>query len=74
MKVILLVDVKDVGFKYEIVDVSNGFANNFLFRNKYAVIADNANIALAQKRKEEENAKQKEIRFSILLSDFSKTY
>ncbi len=37
MKVILLQDVRNVGKKEQIVDVSDGFAANFLFPKKLAV-------------------------------------
>ncbi len=40
MKVILLCDVKGHGKKDQIVDVSDGYARNFLFPQKKAVVAD----------------------------------
>lgn len=40
MKVILNKDVKDLGKKGELVNVSDGYAKNFLIPRKIAVIAD----------------------------------
>jgi len=40
MKVLLLADVKGQGKKDTIVDVSDGYARNFLFPKKLAVVAD----------------------------------
>ena len=39
MKVILLADVKSIGKKVEIVNVSDGYARNFLFPKKWALEA-----------------------------------
>lgn len=44
MKVILLADVKGQGKKGEMVNVSDGYARNFLFPKKYAVEATNSAI------------------------------
>ena len=41
MKVVLTQDVKGQGKKDQIVDVSDGYARNFLFPKKLAVVADN---------------------------------
>ena len=41
MKVILLCDVKGQGKKDQIVNVSDGYARNFLFPQKKAIPADN---------------------------------
>ena len=41
MKVVLLADVKGQGKKNQVVEVSDGYARNFLFPRKLAVPADN---------------------------------
>lgn len=44
MKVILLTDVKGTGKKGDLVEVSDGFAQNFLLKQKKAKLADNSAI------------------------------
>lgn len=52
MKVLLLADVKGQGKKDQIVEVSDGYARNFLFPKKLAVLAD-AKVMSETKSKEE---------------------
>ena len=60
MKVILLQDVKALGKKGEIVDVSDGYARNFIFPKKYGVEANakNLNDLKLQKANDERVAAQ----------------
>ena len=44
MKVILREDVKNLGLMGEVVNVSDGYARNFLFPKKFAVEANTKNI------------------------------
>ena len=65
MKVILLADVKNVGKKGEIVEVANGYANNFLIRNRKAVAYSKGSMNVLQRQKDdaakaEKKAKNKE--------------
>ena len=54
MKVILLSDVKKVGKKGQMLDVSDGYARNFLIKNKLAVAdTDKSKEILAQQKAEE---------------------
>lgn len=52
MKVLLLCDVKGQGKKDDIVNVSDGYARNFLFPKKLAVVADNKAMSEAKSREE----------------------
>jgi len=49
MKVILQADVKGQGKKGELVNVSDGYARNFLLPKKLAVTATAENVAIMQK-------------------------
>ena len=44
MKVILLTDVKDIGKKSDVLNVSDGYARNFLFPRKWAMEATPAAV------------------------------
>ena len=60
MKVILLADVKGQGKKDQIIDVSDGYARNFLFPKKLAVPADNKALSEAKSKEEAKQFKLKE--------------
>jgi large subunit ribosomal protein L9 len=48
MKIILLSDVKNVGKKGEVKDVADGYARNFLIKNKLAVPATQQSQAILE--------------------------
>lgn len=52
MEVILLADVKHVGKKNQTVTVSDGYANNFLFKNKLAVPVSKKSVEILETQKE----------------------
>lgn len=54
MKIILLKDVKKLGKKDDVVNVSDGYARNFLFPRKLALEAKESNLNLLNNRKEAE--------------------
>lgn len=62
MKVILKQDVKGLGKKESMVDVSDGYARNFLFPKGLAVEANASNINVMNTKKEaEKNKKDREL-------------
>lgn len=54
MKVILLQDVKKVGKKGEVVKVADGYGQNFLIKNKLAVMETATSKKIVEEQKEEE--------------------
>ena len=62
MKVILLSDVKGTGKKEEIVNVSDGYARNFLFPKKLAVEATPGASKEIERKKEAERKREMERR------------
>ena len=62
MKVILLQDVKGTGKKDEIINVSDGFARNYLFPRKWAVEATPGATKEIQRKREAEEKKEAALR------------
>lgn len=74
MKVILLTDVKKVGKKGAIVDVSDGYGSNYLIPNKLAVMVTKTSLEIKKnqddnKAKEEELKKNKAIELKEKIND-----
>lgn len=51
MKVILLADVKDVGKKGDVAEVSDGYGKNFLIKKGFAKTATASNVHEAEQKK-----------------------
>ena len=71
MKLILNSDVTKLGRKGDVVDVTEGYARNYLIPKKLAIIATDSNIAIAEKIQEKRKAEiteNKELAESIKLA------
>ena len=55
MKVVLLEDVRKVGKKGDVVTVSDGYGQNFLIKNKLAVLETNTSRKIVESQKEAEH-------------------
>ncbi|MCL5733719.1 MAG: 50S ribosomal protein L9 [Patescibacteria group bacterium] len=62
MKVILLVDIPNVGKKNDVKEVSGGHARNFLFPKKLAVVATEAALKGLEEKKAASDKKDAEIK------------
>lgn len=58
MKVILKENIKSIGKKDEIINVSDGYARNYLFAKNLAVEATNSNLSKLKSKKESEQYKK----------------
>lgn len=58
MKVILKQDIKSIGKKDQIINVSDGYARNFLFVKDLAVEATTSNLAKLQTKKDSQQFKK----------------
>ena len=62
MKVILLEDVRNIGKKFEVKEVSDGYARNFLFVNKLAEPATPDALKKLERMKAEHEKADREVR------------
>lgn len=60
MKVILLRDIKKLGNKFEVKEVSPGYARNLLIPNGYAILADKQSLKRLESQKNIEMKKTEE--------------
>ena len=72
MKVILKENIKSIGKKDEIINVSDGYARNYLFAKNLAVEATNSNLAKLKSKKESEQ--YKDILFRSIRQKTSKSF
>lgn len=61
MKVILTQDVKSIGKKGDVVNVSEGYANNFIFPKKVGVPATEAAVKTQAEKDKSEKAKEAKV-------------
>ena len=76
MKVILLQDVKGLGKKNQQLDVSDGYAANFLIPRRLAVKVSEKSVEILEKQKEDariatENARREAIKLAGQLKDIT---
>ena len=62
MQVILLEDIRNLGKIGEVVDVKDGYGRNFLLKSGKALRADKENINFVNKKKDEINKKNIELK------------
>lgn len=61
MKLILQQEVKKLGKKGDIIEVSEGYARNFLLPQKLAIPATNSNVNVVKQQKAAEERKQQRV-------------
>ncbi len=58
MKIILLQDIENLGKKYDLKNVKDGYARNFLFPKKLAKLADESTLKWLKIQKEKKSEKE----------------
>lgn len=66
MEVILLADVKNVGKKNQTVNVSDGYANNFLLKKRLAVPVSKKSVEILENQQENERVHQENLKKDAL--------
>ena len=66
MKVILLRDVKNMGKRDDVLNVSDGYARNFLFPQKLAVEATPGNLKEIERKRAAQDAREAEMKAEAL--------
>ena len=66
MKVILLCDVKKVGKKGAVIEVSDGYGANYLIPNKLAVKATKTSMEIKQKQDDDEALRQAQLKHLLM--------
>ena len=62
MKVVLLKDVKNMGKRYDILNVSDGYARNFLFPQKLAAEATPGTLKEIERKRAAQDAREAEMK------------
>ncbi|MGE5355297.1 MAG: 50S ribosomal protein L9 [Deltaproteobacteria bacterium] len=62
MKIVLLKDMENLGNKYDVVEVKNGYGMNYLIPQKIALIANQANI---NKLKTQQKSEEKKLALMV---------
>lgn len=73
MKLILIKDVKNLGRAWDVIEVSDGYARNFLIPKRFALVATTAELENLKKQKKEhlEKSARMQEKFDSLKTKFS---
>ncbi len=58
MRIILLKDVPNLGYKNDVVEVKNGYGRNYLIPQNFAIVANRANLAKVEELSRQSARKQ----------------